>query len=289
MAAFAANLGALVMSSIGAATTGSGHGGILEGIVDVFRRRLPASEPTIYLIGSHGYGRPLPMSDIDLVIVVRSQEEESPTRSVVEWCCSISPVPLDASVMTLPDLLGSYCAQIPFLLHASRLLYGNDMREQLPMPMLHPYTKSAILLARHCVGRLYGGDWLSRADCPPHPDDEFLGYIDWGTLAPPWRPALPNTKLLVATATRLLYAALAIETGVYALTRRQALDAVQTDLGPIHQQLANDALESCRLRWQYLVPGDLTERAELRTICERFFQFQGEVLNACERWERRVS
>jgi hypothetical protein len=263
--------------------------GILNGIVDVFRRRLPRSEPSIYLIGSHAYGHPSPTSDIDLVVVVRRAAEEPSTRELVEWCCRVSPVPLDASVMTLSDLLGRYCAQTPFLLNASSLLYGPDLREQLPMPSFRIYTESTILLARHCVGLLRGGDWLAHVDRHPDPEDEFYGYVSWGTSAPPWRPAVPNTKLLVATAARLLYAALAVEAGVYALTRSQSQDAIRKHLSSQHQRLAADTQESCRLRWHYLVPREAAARAELRAICARFFDSERQVLASCAEWERSLT
>ena len=118
-------------------------------------------------------------------------------------------------------------------------------------------------------------DTLQLPLAAPDPQDALLGYARVRVV--PWYPAgtQQGTKELVATATRVATALLAITYGRYAGSKRSAvLQYAQHAHGTLWAGFPELVYRRCKREWSYQVPTTATEQTELRALCTTMLAFE---------------
>jgi predicted nucleotidyltransferase len=115
---------------------------IRAGYAARFTERLKAA----YVLGSYAEGTAVPGSDLDVLVVLRgtmTREEAEAARTVADELGAASPVRLDVLVRGEAELGRLHAVLQQSLRSGSRLVYGEDLRQDLP-PVDHAaYTRAA--------------------------------------------------------------------------------------------------------------------------------------------------
>lgn len=255
----------------------------LASIVTAFEQTFPGRIRAYYLIGSYAQRTAVPLSDIDgFVIFARHFEtpcEQTLAQHIAHQCALSSPVRLDVGPCSESDL-----AQLPPVIQValklgSRLVYGADIRETLPMPTFPMYTTAVMASAHQFIARLRKQTQLTTTHVD-YPDihDEFFGYTRKSIAA--WYPPTVDagTKELVATVSRIATAIVVRQTQQHVAGKQQAINLYQQHIGGKWAPFVAQTFECCKLEWKYLVPKTGHARHELRQLCQRMLTFEREFL-----------
>ena len=116
-------------------------------------------------------------------------------------------------------------------MRGARLIAGTDLGERIRIESVEGTARRMMQAAFHYM-------YLLRRKTPglceplgyPDPDGEYLGYEQWGQLEPD-RSWNPGTGQLVATATAIATARLAMEAGVQAQSKAHSVRLARDHLG----------------------------------------------------------
>jgi predicted nucleotidyltransferase len=252
---------------------------ILRGIVGLFETVFPDRVRGYYLLGSFMEGTARPVSDIDLCILFKNgftdADEERTADRIVEHCARISPVELDVSPLS---------EAIPFPLRAvnvklaSRVIYGEDIRDRMPLPPMDAYMRHAMDLAFRLIARSrHPAEVLTFPLDYPDAEGEFYGY-DRTEMRPVEGVSSFGIKDMIVSAGLIATAIIARKAGQYV--------AGKSDCAPLYRAHVNDAwagfveeiTASGRNAWGYLVPDDPGERRRLRELCREMRAFENHFL-----------
>jgi hypothetical protein len=236
----------------------------------------------LYVLGSHAEGTAVPLSDLDLLVVLdaplapAAQVAAEALRAELAAEC---PVRLDLLWRGADELAGLHAVLQQSLRSGSRLAYGDDVAATLP-PVDHAaFCRAAWDGALHfCLNILRGVVWAGTPLACPEPGDEFCGYarkrID------DWYPAAQTqgTKELVAAASRLATALIATLAGQRAGGKTEAFRLYAAAVGGPWAGWLSAVFEQCKLRWHYAVPTAAAEREALRALCGRMADFENDAL-----------
>jgi predicted nucleotidyltransferase len=258
---------------------------IIRGLIELHEAVFPGRIAGYYLLGSRADGTALPSSDIDLLILFRGDfagDEAATARRLRRACERISPLPLDLPTRCERQVNGEAQLEIRLgLKFASRLLYGEDVRERLAAPPIDRYVCWALLdRYRHL--------WLTRGRPtslthpldPPDPAAEFLGYEQWAMRDPAGRER-PTTKLLVNNIGFTAGALVIHQARRYVVSKSQCLRLYRAYVGDAWTALLDDAYGICRDRWAYAIPEAADDRNGLRDLCRRALAFDNHFLAVC--------
>lgn len=263
---------------------------ILQGLTNIFKTVFSNRIRVCYLRGSYANGTAVSTSDIDVVIVFKGRfvsfEEEEKARQICRQLSSISPVRLDAiprneeQLLTL-DNTGVFKSQVAIqvsIKSASKLLYGEDIREKIPMPSIDVY-------ARKCMHDVYYFYTLVR--CPfqsltypmdyPDPDGEFYGYdqrqertLDGITFN--------STRSLVQNIMWSAVAIVALKARKYIRTKKDCVQLYKEYINDKWTGLIEEINDKCINQWEYLLPQKTSDRVRLRTLCKQALEFENHFL-----------
>jgi len=258
---------------------------LLRTLVTSFELAFPNRVSGYYLIGSYAEGTAVPLSDLDCFILFKN-DFESPTeqqhaQSVSQEYARTSPIRLDVILSSEATYHTLHSVLKVALKLGSLLVYGEDKRAIFPLPPQSTYTQELIQGARRFIGLLRDQGQLvqSRVEYPD-PNDEFYGYThvhlqEW---YPPGLKA--STKELVATASRIAAAQVALQAHEYVPGKLSAIQLYREQVGGRWASFLEDLFELCKRQWQYLIPAGGSERAQLRQLCEQMLEFENTFLQA---------
>jgi predicted nucleotidyltransferase len=242
-----------------------------------------------YLLGSYAAdATPVPTSDIDLVVVFkgsyRDAEEEEAARRARDACQMVSPIRLDIMVESEARLR----AEDVRLKLGSVLVYGEDIRGQIPLPDPAAHTRYITNWANIFIARLHDTD---RATFPlryPDPDGAFFGYDRKRVDA--WYPpeVTQGTKELVATVCWTATALLSLQAGQFAGTRADAVRLYAEAVGDEWAPFVQNLYTQCKGQWRYRVPEAADERRELRALCARTLSFLNHYLELSRAYQGQL-
>jgi hypothetical protein len=263
------------------------HGPICPFVERVVRRLetlLPGSFHAYYLLGSYADGTAVPASDIDLVAVLRPQEPyQEETLNVAKAACSDGiPVQLSLQVQSLGMLARSQ-RSLALLQRGSVLLLGEDYRAELPAVDVDGFTREAVSLAR-CFTTL--GRTRNDRNAPfsqPNEEDEFYGRARVRIPSLYHSPAKEGTKELVKGLLWSVTSLLAVQCGAVVASARQAVEQYEKENGE-WWRFVRDSTQLCKHAWNYQVPRDRRDRAELRSICRQLVDFENYCAAAYACW-----
>jgi predicted nucleotidyltransferase len=249
--------------------------GIAQSIVAAFTQQFPRRVRACYLLGSAADGSELRTSDLDLTLifagVFATPEERDAAMRLITSLSSHAPVELDIEIADEQTLASGLDPNLKF---AATLLYGEDIRADLPLIPIADWTRDRMHSSWWRVARLFERPRIITPPLAyPEPAREFLGYTRRGVLLEDGR-IVPSTRDLIRLVGWAATALLALDCGVYVARKRDAHRLYHEHIGGPWDTLILDVYETLRTRWAYLIPDDQQDRAILRAICERTLEFE---------------
>ena len=261
------------------ATTGSKQMDAL--VTDTLTRilaALPGRLRAVYALGSYADSSAVATSDLDLVFVVAGRfrdGERARIQALLIECAAQAEGELDGEAV---DEASLQAGVTPTLKLGSRLLWGEDVRERLPLMPLPVWTRDRMHTSYWRLAGLFGRPLpLTIPLDYPAPDDAFYGYsrrpvhLPGGTLA-------PGTRDLMRAVGWMATALLAYQAGEYVTTKRACAALYREHIGDEWADLLDDLAVWVRGAWEYRIPAAPDERARLRAICARTLTFENAFL-----------
>ena len=279
------------------ATTGITHLDVLlERLIALCEQSFPARIRSYYLGGSNSDGTAVSHeqssipSDVDLFVIfwgTMTEDESATFQHLIAECQPSSPLQVDAHAFSEDDVLRTLKPQMSFLdvliQEASLLLYGNDMRADLPPVPFSQYILDVIENGIFFLGLPRQRESLAYPLVAPlvfplsYPDStgEFYGYD--AILAHPGTPR--STRVLVGLTAWIATFLLALETGHTAGQKSQSLRLCKEYLPHDRRvQLAVTINELCKGTWGYALPDRIEDREQLRGLCQETLSLENEYL-----------
>jgi hypothetical protein len=256
---------------------------ILQGVIGVFEQAFPERVRGYYLRGSHRNGSSVPNSDLDLYVIFkedfRDPMEMQKAVKLCESCALISPMLLEIAPGGEVHLGRVELSGLTLnFKRSTQFLYGEDIRDKITAPSsetwirwaMHSPLSSFIEERPHLDVLVFPLDY-------PAPEAEFYGY-DRQTLPCSDSGEQPSTKWLVATNCWLATALVALRTGRYVGSKREAVEMYKAEIGDEWTDFIEQAYD-CRGQWHYLIPIEKVDRQALRHLCQRALGFGNHFLD----------
>ncbi|HEX8996825.1 MAG TPA: nucleotidyltransferase domain-containing protein [Ktedonobacterales bacterium] len=235
-----------------------------------------------YALGSYADDSAIAASDLDLTVVfagAMSDEErqraERLRASLVQRC----PVELD---IELEDEQTLARGASPNFKLGSALVWGEDIRERLPLVSLAAWTRDRMHSSWWRIARLFARPTVITLPVEyPEPADPFRGYTR-RTLRLADGEDVPCTRDLIRLIGWAATGLLALQCGVYVARKSDVHRLYRERIGGEWARLIEDVYTLCRMRWGYLIPNDAAERERLRDLCDQTLGFERH-FSACYR------
>lgn len=256
---------------------------VLQGVIGVFEKVFLGRIQGYYLQGSYGSSNAIHNSDLDLYVIFKENfhdpVEAMKAMSLGQSCAQISSVLLEIKPFAEAQLSLSENAGIALnFKRSTQFLYGEDIRNQLLTPSPEDWMRwamhapiASLLATRTAEFLIFPLDY-------PDSQAEFYGYE---------RQTLPCTdgierhssKWLISTVSWIATALIAMRTGQYVGSKREAVELYKTYINDEWTNLVEQVYELCRNRWHYLIPENVTERQTLRSMCQDTLRFSNYFLS----------
>ncbi len=248
---------------------------ILQGIIALYETVLPGRIEGYYLQGSHADGTAVAASDIDLTIALREELNEQDFDvfwQVARTAILVSPVTVDTFPFSVNELRRSGF----WLKSRSRLLYGRDMRPEIPDATPRLLLVSVMHRPFESMLRLRGAETIVYPVTAPDVEGEFLGYdVSRGFRAHhPYRNSLKELAFIIAL---IAGAAVIRRSGQYVRSKPEAVAAYRELIADEWTHVVEGALQ-IRNDWGYKIPDSAIDRARLKEICAAMPAFENSYL-----------
>jgi hypothetical protein len=229
-------------------------------------------------VGSYADGSAVPLSDVDIRVVFKGdfqdRAEEERFRDVRQYCRLLSPVGIDLPPLSEARLMKDedWVHETISIRDAGRLLWGDDIRSQLPEVGLDAYTRNVTGAPIVFLAPWYGSTKSLRFPLTyPEPDAPFYGYVrpDRGT---------PCTKLFVHVIGLMASCLLALRAGRIVSKKSDWLPRYRAHIGDAWTPLLEAIYGRCKQEWRYGVPEEEADRRALHDLCGRSLAFQNHYL-----------
>ncbi len=249
----------------------------LRATIGIFETAFPGQIRGYYVEGSYADQSEVTTSDIDLVIVFKGDMAEVRTQveALAHHCCTLSFVELDIDLL---DEKGLSTGATPYFKLGSVLIYGEDIRADLPLIPLIQWTRDRMHSSLWRTVHLFRRSEIVRYPLDyPDPSGEFYGY-DQRKVRLRNGEEVNCTRDLIRLTGWSATALLAYRAGRYVARKSECHKVYQECFHDEWGQLLQDIYLYCRGKWQYLLPADPAERRQLRAICERTLAFENHFL-----------
>lgn len=257
---------------------------VIRGLVGIFETLFPQRIRGVYLFGSHSAGSAQGASDVDIGIIFKdtyaTSGEPATALRLCNDCKSLSLLPLDMWVQSEAQLADMRSiGHMLQLRNASTIVYGDDIRQQIPEPPHALQRAWTVHAPAYGVARLRPGrPYLQFPLDFPDPDGDFYGY-DQLVVPVAGRGEAHSSKLLVATVLRIASAIIALRTGKVVVNKADAVRVYRAEVQDIWAELIERVHLHCRNQWGYLLPENTDDLLLLRSLCEQALQFENHYLN----------
>ena len=256
----------------------------IRAIITLFETNFPSRIVSYYVEGSYADQTAVATSDLDMTIVLRDpfeMAEQVAVRQVEIECKQMSNIELDLTVVGEAQLRQ---AADPMFKLAARLLYGEEIRANIPLLPIAAWTQQRMHAAYWLMINVFERPKPVRSPLAfPQPTAEFLGYTA-RTVRLCDGTEVPSTRNLIRITGWIASARIAYEGQQYVVRKR---DCAATYRQIINDQWA-DLLETidrrCRTAWQYRIPATKPEQTELRTMLTQTLAFENHFLTVYRRF-----
>jgi hypothetical protein len=247
---------------------------ILRGTIGILEMVFPQRIRAYYLAGSYVDGSYIPASDLDVVPVFKAQMlegEEAIYWQVIHNLNLLSPIHLGFGLRNEADSFTQGGVGIKI---GSELLYGEDIRDSIPLWSLDYYLQ-------YMIGAHLGMMLSFRGNTAPlvfplsypDPDDEFYGYVQSGD-----EPGKPETSALFGHVMVMASTLVTLKTGAYNASKSRSHTFYSQHIKDKWNSLLDAFYEPCKLTWHYRIPPDADDRQILRTLCGQIPAFENHFL-----------
>lgn len=250
----------------------------LARIVEAFETETPGRIIAYYLDGSLADSDAIATSDLDLTLVTTARlagSGQDRLDDVRARCQRDAGLELDIELLDERELAAGLT---PMLKYASRLVYGQDIRNRYPLVPIAVWARERMNAAYWLMNRVF--DRPTTVHYPlnyPDPDDPFCGYARRLVRLPDGSLAA-STRDLVRVSGWIATALVAHRAGHYVSRKRECHREYQSAIGDQWSTLLDDMYESCRTDWGYLIPAGTDDRRRLRLICHQMLGFENHFL-----------
>ena len=249
---------------------------ILQGVVGIFETAFPDRVRGYYVTGSYADSSAILSSDIDGFILFKedfvSDEEREKARQLLQNCALIMSPEFD--MLPVGERRFRHYGHVN-LKFSSLLVYGEDIRDRIPMPPIKLYAR--LLMHETCrfLSRVRSNPpYLSYPLNYPDPNAEYYGY-DRGERD---RSAQPDTKELMNCVGKVALAIVTLQAGVYVKSKSDCLVQYKLHINDEWTALIDDIYSKVRNAWSYGLPEDEVGQKTLKEICERTLAFENHYL-----------
>jgi predicted nucleotidyltransferase len=253
---------------------------ILKATIATFEDAFPQRIRGYYVEGSYANDSQVPTSDVDLLLIFKDafidEREQAKAEEVAELCASLSEVEMDIQLIE-----EEYLRKVgirPALKMGSMVIYGEDIREKLPLMSLQEWTRDRMHTSYWRTVDLFKRPFVvTHPLAYPDQDGEFYGY-DQRKLRLANGSEANCTRDLIRLIGWSATAILAFKAGQY-VARKSDCQRLYTDyIADRWTAVLYDTYTLCRGRWNYLIPDDPGERRLLRLICSQALGFENHFL-----------
>ena len=248
---------------------------ILEEIVSRFEAEFPGRVCSYYVLGSYADGTALASSDLDMAVVFRETflSETERTRAARLLPATIDAVEIDLDVTDEASLIEQVDPGFKF---SSRLVFGEEIREQLPLMSIDVWTRDRMNTSYWRLVKLF--DRPCRIELPvgyPDAKSEFYGYVRrTGVLAD--GTEVLTTRDLVRAVGWSATSIIAFRAGRFASKKAEFAKIYRETIDDQWSGLLDEIYTRCKFAWNYRIPED---RSHLRSICNGVLEFENHFLS----------
>jgi predicted nucleotidyltransferase len=252
----------------------------LKTIIATFEEAFPQRIRSYYIEGSYANESQVPTSDVDLLIIFKrvfvDEQERARAEALVKRYASLSGVEMDIQLVEEEHL--RQVGIRPALKMGSVIIYGEDIRNNLPLMPLQAWTRDRMHTSYWRTVNLFRRPFVVTYPLAyPDQDGEFYGY-DQRKLRLADGSEVHCTRDLIRLVGWSATAILAFKAGQY-VVRKSDCQRLYTDyIADEWTATLYDTYTLCRGRWHYLIPDDQGERRLLRLICSRVLAFENHFL-----------
>lgn len=243
--------------------------------IDRIETLLPGKVSAYYLVGSYASGHEVAASDLDLHLVFNGtpSEHDCAVLDTVGKTFSRCGVEIDLIPFSTPKISGFADPRTKL---EGRLLYGEDLLREVPLPEIKVYTLQQIDKALSYLQRIRDHVSLHNPATAPNPDGEWLGYDH--RINP---DGSKSTKEFVSSAGWIATALCAIENGTYIPSKSACLSEfmkIPSNSWSEHLQII---FGDIRGTWDYKIPKEASDKAKLKSICKNEVTFEQMFIDRC--------
>ena len=249
---------------------------IIRGSIGILETLFPNRIRAYYLVGSYADGGYTSTSDIDLVPLFKGamqEAEEIRYRQALNYMDMISPIHLGFGLRNEDQSFREGGVGIKI---GSVLVYGEDVRDQIPLTPLEQYCQTSIRTSIGLIRHLRGDpDPLFFPLDYPNGQDEFYGYIKeenvQGTVG----------KRTTAVFTHLMFLAstlVTLKTGQYNASKSFSWKFYQAHIGDAWGAFLEEWYLRSKKQWGHAIPRTAEERYQLKQLCQKALVFENEFL-----------
>lgn len=253
---------------------------ILKETIAIFEDAFPQRIRGYYVEGSYANNNQVPTSDVDLVLIFKDafidEQERAKAEEVARQWASSCGVEMD-----IPLIEEAHLRKVgigPTLKVGSVVIYGEDIRDNLPLMPLQAWTRDRMHTSYWRTVDLFNRPFVVTYPLVyPDQDGEFFGY-DQRKLRLADGLEVNCTRDLIRLVGWSATAILAFKAGQY-VARKSDCQRLYTDyIADRWTAVLYDTYTLCRGRWNYLIPDDPGERRLLRLICSQTLPFENHFL-----------
>jgi len=252
----------------------------LRGLVGIFETIFPGRIRGYYIIGSYADGTAIStVSDVDGLIVFKNNfldgVEAGKAWQVLSHCALLTPLDFDLAAVPESNIL-RYGHVV--LKYNSTPIYGQDIREEIPLPDIDIFGQSLLFDAYRFLSRVRGNPpFLTYPLEYPDPHAEYFGYTQ--SVQNNDRTEQANTKGLINCVGKAALGMVTAQGRVHVKNKTDCIVQYKKLIGDEWGTLLEDIFIKCRNTWHYHVPDNKIQQQELRNHCRRTLDFENHFLS----------
>lgn len=244
----------------------------IEAIIGIYEAAFPNRIRGYYLVGSYGDDTAINGSDIDMEIIFKDEmtEDENQRCDVIKASCrALCPIHLDLPVKAEANFAQHDTVALKL---ASKFIYGEDTREQIPLPAKDVYLRRISGPTQRGLTIRFRSEQVTIPLDYPNKTDEFYGYI-------PKAYAKSDTpiKLWVLNIGWLATFSLVYQAKIFVPSKRHMLKLYREHINDEWTDFITEVYQSGRNQWHYQIPEHHNERKRFKTLCQKTLDFENYV------------
>lgn len=246
---------------------------ILSVLIGIYELIFPERIHSYYVTGSYAVGIPIQNSDLDVMIVFKEKFEDVEYEQADQLYLYLTELGEYYPDLKIIDEYGLHHPEgidiisTVFVKGASLHVYGEDLRDKIPLPPHHDFcwTLSDVAYYYLKVARNHP-EQLTIPLTHPNPDGHLLGR------------ELTDHVDIVLTTSLVAAAFVAIKSGQYVYSKSNITKIYKELIGDAWSDVVDDVFATCRTAWGYKVPDNKTDHRKFRELCDQVLAFENAFL-----------